>query len=1305
MADSVKIKIDGDDKGFRKTLEGISGVAKTSFKTIAVGAAAVGSAFTAITAKALNFAGELEQNIGGSEAVFKEFASTMQDTANTAYKNMGLSASNYLATANKMGALMQGSGIGIKESADLSAKAMQRAADVASIMGIDVSFAMESIAGAAKGNFTMMDNLGVAMNATTLEAYALSKGITTAYANMDNATKVQLAMEMFLEKTTYAAGNYAKENKTLAGALTTAKAALTNFMSGTGSVNDVVESLTDAADVISDNIVDLVPKLAEGFGGIASKLVPKIPDMFEKMLPGMDKGINILLSSLTDSAPEFANVAAKLIKSFASAIIKNMPNLASAGKEIISALLDGVGDIVPVLQPATNVLKLLTDNLDILIPSVLAAVIALKGFSVVSSISTWFNTAKDAVIIYNAALRAQAAGATLTKLANDALTAGLSASQLVVGLLTGQMKLAEVATYALAAAKKALSGATGLVIAGIAALAVGIVAWIKKSQEASEEEKALQKRYEETRKTVDELAEAEKNRREQVAEQLSQDLSSVNHTKALADELYLLADANGYVQESDRERAEFLLGELNKAMGTEIKMIDGQIQKYGELQAAVKQTIETKRYEALMSASEKDYTAAVQKIDAAIAAQTKAYNELLPVQEKYLTAKKTMNELLDGFNAGTLTEEQAKAFGEASKIVAENKENYEKLKTTYENATATAQKHSEAIVEYETAQAIAMSEGAAAASQYLTERMRGEAAVATATEASGKKSASSLQVLGSSYQNNLQKLSNALATYEEDGSEAAKGLVIQALTEVQNSKAEFEAAGGLVGMGYIAGMGNTPVDISSLTSNIEGKLSEFSQNGETFGLDFTTNFANGIISDTVGLEEKLGELASNLGTGFPTTVGTEMNNTFPIVASSVEKESEQVGYQVDAGIAAGLEKGKPLVNTKVQEIADSIPDGMKKLLGIQSPSRVMRDKVGKMASAGVAVGMEEGFSEVTKVLYESNETLLESEQFYLDESLRMEREKEEAEYQERLASAKNAKEIEKIKQERLKKQQEEADEAYLDGLKETAEREREICEARKKDVLDTFETMWDNASEILDEFEDRQSDFGKSLKDSINLVSTSKKLITSMPGYHTGSGVEMEVSSLTDMGKQLDDLKVYGERLKKLEGLVPEDLYREILSYDPEEATQFMNAFFGATKEQQQEYISKWQEIPETIKGVTNSAFKNEGEEIRTMLTDAFGELPENFFGIGADAAKEFGTAFMEQLSQMLSTAKQTINASFVGMLPGAVIANGAFAGVGTTIYEDNRTTTIYANDVTAHDIVEEQNQNEIRQSHTRGWG
>ncbi|HPQ79846.1 MAG TPA: phage tail protein, partial [Candidatus Dojkabacteria bacterium] len=122
-------------------------------------------------------------------------------TGEEAYKNLGVSQSQYLSTANKMGALFQGSGVEQQKSLELTEKAMQRAADMASVMGIDMQVALDSVAGAAKGNFTMMDNLGVAMNATNIEAYALAKGLDFTWASATNAEKAEVAMQMFFENT------------------------------------------------------------------------------------------------------------------------------------------------------------------------------------------------------------------------------------------------------------------------------------------------------------------------------------------------------------------------------------------------------------------------------------------------------------------------------------------------------------------------------------------------------------------------------------------------------------------------------------------------------------------------------------------------------------------------------------------------------------------------------------------------------------------------------------------------------------------------------------------------------------------------------------------------------------------------------------------------------------------------------------------------------------------------------------------------------------------------------------------------
>lgn len=219
--------------------------------------------------------GELEQQLGGVEVVFREHAESMKKAAATAFEDMGLSESNYLANANKMGALLKGSGFDTGYASAMSQQVMQRASDVASIMGVDVKDAMEAVTGAAKGNFTMMDNLGVAMNDTTLQAYAQEKGLGALETTQQ---KVNAAMQMFLDKTEYAAGNYARENDTFSGSLTTAKAQLENLTADLGTqllptATTLVTMARDGLELVSP----LVVSLGEGLNSVGQYLLGMSP--------------------------------------------------------------------------------------------------------------------------------------------------------------------------------------------------------------------------------------------------------------------------------------------------------------------------------------------------------------------------------------------------------------------------------------------------------------------------------------------------------------------------------------------------------------------------------------------------------------------------------------------------------------------------------------------------------------------------------------------------------------------------------------------------------------------------------------------------------------------------------------------------------------------------------------------------------------------------------------------------------------------------------------------------------------------
>lgn len=341
--------------------------------------------------KTLDFGAELQQNLGGTEAVFGDYASKLQATAAQAYKNMGLSASDYMATANKMGSLFQGSGVSQVKSLEMTEAAMQRAADVASVMGIDTSMAMESIAGAAKGNFTMMDNLGVAMNATTLQAYALEKGVNFDWDTASNAEKAELAMKMFMDRTSQYENNFAKESEeTLSGSIGAMKAAAQDLMGnltlgqnvGT-AMNNLVETavaafgnlipaigniLGNLPGAISTAISALHPVLMEGLASATETVKAKFP----QMLQGALEKLMSFSDTIRSNAGRLVDAGLTLIKSIADGIIKNIPTIIQTVPTIISNFAGIINDNAPkILETGVSIIKSLVMGLIKAIPLII----------------------------------------------------------------------------------------------------------------------------------------------------------------------------------------------------------------------------------------------------------------------------------------------------------------------------------------------------------------------------------------------------------------------------------------------------------------------------------------------------------------------------------------------------------------------------------------------------------------------------------------------------------------------------------------------------------------------------------------------------------------------------------------------------------------------------------------------------------------------------------------------------------------------------------------------------------------------
>ena len=86
--------------------------------------------------------------------------------------------------------------------------------------------------------------------------------------------------------------------------------------------------------------------------------------------------------------------------------------------------------------------------------------------------------------------------------------------------------------------------------------------------------------------------------------------------------------------DKDRARAQFILGELNAALGTEYEMTGNQIKNYQTLQDEIGKTIETKRAEVMLAAQEEVYKEAIKARSAAEEDANIKYKELLEQRQK-----------------------------------------------------------------------------------------------------------------------------------------------------------------------------------------------------------------------------------------------------------------------------------------------------------------------------------------------------------------------------------------------------------------------------------------------------------------------------------------------------------------------------------------------------------------------------------------------------------------------------------------------------------------------------------------------
>lgn len=176
--------------------------------------------------------------------------------------------------------------------------------------------------------------------------------------------------------------------------------------------------------------------------------------------------------------------------------------------------------------------------------------------------------------------------------------------------LKGAIMATTVAQKALALAQAATPW--GLIATAVAGVTVALMAYSAATANAKAPVDALTEEERKLMKAADEAANSFREQKAATEEALGDVAAEVGHVQKLAEELRSLADASGKVKEKDQERVQFILNELNEALGTEYTMVDGVIQKYKDLKTNIDEVIQAKLANSLLETVNADYIAAIQ---------------------------------------------------------------------------------------------------------------------------------------------------------------------------------------------------------------------------------------------------------------------------------------------------------------------------------------------------------------------------------------------------------------------------------------------------------------------------------------------------------------------------------------------------------------------------------------------------------------------------------------------------------------------------------------------------------------------
>ena len=738
-----------------------------------------------------------EQLVGGVDTLFKKSSKQVQHYADIAYKTAQMSANDYMETVTSFSAsLIQGLGGDTKKAAKLADKAIIDMSDNANKMGTDIELIKNAYQGFAKGNFTMLDNLKLGYGGTKTEMARLINetkvlGDTLVTVgkggNFDQVVTFDKMIEAIhkVQKELGVTGTSAKEaSSTIEGSANAMKASWENLLTGIGRGEDfdrLFDEFLNSFQTYMNNLEPVIENVIDGIGKLAmaglNKLYPviehflsKVPDMLStiieivkkvipkviKMIPGIIKSVGSVISDSLSSI--FGDGVSNALNNLFSVISSNfMPilnslwsiikKLGSAISPVVEIILNIASAIIPLINSA---LQVLNDNLDWLIPTITAVGAAMVAVFIAQN---W--------------------------------------SMIITSIITVVQSLFTVL----------LANPIMAIVAGVTALTAAIITYNNRSDDMTAKTRAqisanneLQNNVNGTTEKINSLAEAYNNVSSSSSQRILDIEAEYTQTEKLWAELQKITDENGRIKRGYEDRASYITGELSQALGTEVTIVDNQIQGYDKLQSSIQRTIAMKKLEAVIDAKTQEYNKAKEQEVELSATMTTAQDDY---NKSLANFNKLSEERRQKITSGKeITEAERDAWIQAGEVLTQAKDNLAKVKKQYISSQTVISNYDKAL---------------SSVGKSTKTMNKAYEDLATGFKKHGKVSEEALKEQADSAVKNLDKIQKA---YEKGDTNINKKQVEIAKKQAKKALTEYSKCGENTVKGYIKGINENSGELS-----------------------------------------------------------------------------------------------------------------------------------------------------------------------------------------------------------------------------------------------------------------------------------------------------------------------------------------------------------------------------------------------------------------------------------------------------------------------------------------------------------